>query len=762
MLDKHRFEPRRRLLTDISKMREIGKIVLNPNIADLRSRTIRALLFALLAYQPYAENFDLNLLAKEFERKFGLKKFPKLLLMQELDALAKESIVSIHNGGWSIGAETAKDIESQIESSTKTMSDCAEEFSKYVERRTGSLDDYQKIFVRSALERIVSGLLVRLGETAARFFTGQSLPASWEDLREIIAESLEEVIEPEIEKSEIIKAAIGPSFEEALLEPTDLFAVGLAQIASAYVMLRVLNADPELRRFQRDLFSDCTLFLDTNVLIAHLCKASDRHEYTKWLLDATRSLGTRLCVSERTLREFGHSLEYAGYAYRKYHRRQLSEELLSNEVVRTYLQFHRNDTEWGEFAEQLRKDLMEMLQDYSVNVTPFTDADVDSVQLANVHRFIDEATSRGLEGRAYDVVEHDAYCLLLVQKIRMEDPDAPFSSPWFLTHDYRLRKADSTVREKWNFALEGALGPEEWFEIIYPFLGPEMRTERSSTFFSMMIAGTMLPLPPVSVEAFISYLATELDLPSEDEETLLRVIEANRLEAALGRELSKGNIPIAIDKLYEGIANVLRYNRELIAKTETVDRLVSRNKELAGRIRELEGSFAIETEILKEHIDKVEVATTNQEKKESLEDLGEYLLESLAGWKCVGTGLRTGTSELDLVMENSNRVDPFLMKMGPNILVECKNWRRPVGSEEIRDFGRDLQKRRIEYGILISREGITGDPGGRKDARGELWDFFRDGTCILVLSLGDILEVANGAHLIAILRMKDRDLRLIG
>ena len=90
--------------------------------------------------------------------------------------------------------------------------------------------------------------------------------------------------------------------------------------------------------------------------------------------------------------------------------------------------------------------------------------------------------------------------------------------------------------------------------------------------------------------------------------------------------------------------------------------------------------------------------------------------------------------------------------MGLNVPIECKNWKNPIGSNEIRDFGRDIQKRQLKFGILISKKGVTGDKN--KDAIREITDFFKDGISLIILNLDDIKRVVSGENLITMLRSK--------
>ena len=126
-------------------------------------------------------------------------------------------------------------------------------------------------------------------------------------------------------------------------------------------------------------------------------------------------------------------------------------------------------------------------------------------------------------------------------------------------------------------------------------------------------------------------------------------------------------------------------------------------------------------------------------------------------FKVVGRNLRTMTSELDLIIENNHTFHPFLRELGINFLIECKNWSKPVGVSEIRDFAGDMDSKRVKFGILISKNGITGTE--YKDAKKVVVDYFKKGITIIVLDLLDLNSIAKGTNLITTLREKYREIQ---
>ncbi|EKF86553.1 restriction endonuclease [Methanobacterium formicicum] len=201
-------------------------------------------------------------------------------------------------------------------------------------------------------------------------------------------------------------------------------------------------------------------------------------------------------------------------------------------------------------------------------------------------------------------------------------------------------------------------------------------------------------------------------------------------------------------------------------KDQVIDKNTT-NLNLNDAFNNIEFSSLVDDEFFIIDIDKFNLllldvinANTNDEKKNSMENLGEYLFTNIANFEIVERNKRTPTSELDIVSENNNAFHPFLTSLGLLIPIECKNWKSAIGASEIRDFGADMVNRKFQTGILISKSGITGERKFKTDAQGELVNFFKQNAKILVLTLEDLYQISDGISLLTILRKRNRELHL--
>ncbi len=113
------------------------------------------------------------------------------------------------------------------------------------------------------------------------------------------------------------------------------------------------------------------------------------------------------------------------------------------------------------------------------------------------------------------------------------------------------------------------------------------------------------------------------------------------------------------------------------------------------------------TEPLDALVEKVDTATTTDDKGRSLEELASRLFEQVPGFSVTGR-LRTETEEIDISILNDS-TEPRLRRESALLLVECKNWNTKCGKDEFVIFREKLENRnrRSSLGFLISWNGFT-------------------------------------------------------
>ena len=98
----------------------------------------------------------------------------------------------------------------------------------------------------------------------------------------------------------------------------------------------------------------------------------------------------------------------------------------------------------------------------------------------------------------------------------------------------------------------------------------------------------------------------------------------------------------------------------------------------------------------------------NNKKGFLLERLVALLLKSIPGLERLDTRLRNSVEEIDVLVQNGS-TDPFWQTESPYILVECKNWSKHVGTEELCDLWGKMEGsyHRCRLALLIAPGGVT-------------------------------------------------------
>lgn len=140
----------------------------------------------------------------------------------------------------------------------------------------------------------------------------------------------------------------------------------------------------------------------------------------------------------------------------------------------------------------------------------------------------------------------------------------------------------------------------------------------------------------------------------------------------------------------------------------------------AQRIGELTSEEA--EEAIRETWTAVETETDPNRKGKLLEDLMVLLVKTVPGFHQADARRRNDVEEIDVIIRNES-TDPFWVNERTSyVLVECKNWTKPVGVGDLRSFVWKLARRygRCRLGFFVAMGGFTSS--FKDDLRGERSD----------------------------------------
>ncbi|GAB2640690.1 restriction endonuclease [Nocardia goodfellowii] len=108
------------------------------------------------------------------------------------------------------------------------------------------------------------------------------------------------------------------------------------------------------------------------------------------------------------------------------------------------------------------------------------------------------------------------------------------------------------------------------------------------------------------------------------------------------------------------------------------------------------------------------------------------------------------TEQIDVAVAN-NKHNDGLYALPHVFLIECKNWSSPVDSSTLGYFINILRSRKVEVGILIAANGITGDPIALTNAHALGVSAIADGIKMLIITTEDIAKLTCVTELVEII-----------
>ncbi len=119
--------------------------------------------------------------------------------------------------------------------------------------------------------------------------------------------------------------------------------------------------------------------------------------------------------------------------------------------------------------------------------------------------------------------------------------------------------------------------------------------------------------------------------------------------------------------------------------------------------------MTLDPAVIRRYLTDTGMAATSDAKGKLYEELVKYLFEAVPG--CIAERNLTNvfrTEQIDVAVGNA-RLGDGIWLLPHVILVECKDWNKPVDSGTVGYFMNILAGRGIELGVLVAANGITGD-----------------------------------------------------
>jgi hypothetical protein len=143
----------------------------------------------------------------------------------------------------------------------------------------------------------------------------------------------------------------------------------------------------------------------------------------------------------------------------------------------------------------------------------------------------------------------------------------------------------------------------------------------------------------------------------------------------------------------------------------------------------------------------------------ALERLAEYIMLCMPGCR-TSRRRKSVSTDYDVVCSMEGFDVDFRSEFGRYFVCECKDWSKPADFSAMAKFCRVLDSVKSKFGVLFSRNGVSGTGDSRYAEREQLKVFQDRGMVIVVIDENDLRNVAQGANFVNILRKKYERVRL--
>lgn len=134
----------------------------------------------------------------------------------------------------------------------------------------------------------------------------------------------------------------------------------------------------------------------------------------------------------------------------------------------------------------------------------------------------------------------------------------------------------------------------------------------------------------------------------------------------------------------------------------------------------------------------------------ALERLAHYLLNCIPGFRAK-MRMRTPATDYDVYCAVEGVTYDFRSELGRYFLCECKDWKEPADVTTVLKFAGVLRAAKCKFGIIFSKNGISGR-GSMRYAERELLKMKTEGPIILTITESDLKELVYGANFFSMLR----------
>jgi len=504
---------------------ELAQFVLNRSTEDVREELHEYLIeIALYNSEQGVQREEIKSL---IEKEFGFSHFPMAILDFSLERLERKGKITKSGTPFLFFLSDAR--KNEIAERFQKQKLLSEYFVAIIltkiENKLGQLSENQKMKVVQSLFNFLGKTFNNLSLNCARLLT--KAPSEIKDVVELLGATdiLSDAFQS-VEDKVLARVSI-EVIRDVLREPDKQASLFLYSLAQSYVLLQIMNVDPECQALVKKLIlSDIVVFLDTNIIIDLLCENARQtyHKTATVLIRFMNSLGIKSCISSRTIRELFRRLEISDAAFKQCghtleSKKEKLAEFVEDTLLREYLLQQRQNPglKWQGFIGRLRNFSSILKRRFSINIDNILyDHICSSSAFEELSKVIAEADSQ----KPKAVVEHDCFHIILVDHLREKIGDEGIiPKRWFVTKDKTLGLVEN-IRIMTEKKKPASVFIDVWLHMISPLLSPIVATEEASETFARFFSSYFIPsfprMEPVTLTRLIGPYLDDKDLSTNE------------------------------------------------------------------------------------------------------------------------------------------------------------------------------------------------------------------------------------------------------
>jgi len=463
-----------------------------------------------------------------------------------------------------------------------------------------------------------------------------------EDIESIIKETSESHA---VRSNDLFKEQISKYLEE----PSDNLLDLVNNFYMTAINIDLLSREEELD-FGEIPGSGKKLVLDTNVLVALLCKTDNAHPLAKSVCKRSSEIGFDLVYTSNTRDELNRFIHGSKQEMDGFHSGDKEFNAIRSQFVHDY--FKRDNITWNEYIAEisdwprlvdLRWGITELEE------TPETDSEVFEFARDTL-RQLDKTQEEKLRESEKNKINHDANILSITKSLRERESEKVDLGPYLLT----LHNKITTISEigKGNYWDERiSLQLRTWLNYLATFTPSDISDMRPKEVATAIIEGSKSEEPEIDISNYSRIVAPKAGLESREEDLLADYFVNHPLSREMEKALERNRGDRAEELAKEMLEDEERLERfrKLKDQEERVENLQDSLSELR-QDWETEKEKREELEKILENQSKIEIhvsasATASASAQNEVADLNEEINEFI---ELLDTRLPEGYEDSDL------------------------------------------------------------------------------------------------------------------